>query len=305
LAELHQLRGRVGRHRLQAHAYFLLPRRGALTDLAERRLRAIEEYDQLGAGFRIALRDLELRGAGHLLGAKQSGHIADVGYDLYCRLLRKAVDELRKRKRSEAPAKLEAAMASKPKPKPRRARLADSEGVDLELDTGAVEIGLKVGVAIPEGYLDDVPLKIELYRKLAAVRAIEELEQLHEEVSDRFGPPPEELRALLALRALRLASVALGIRRLRRQDKVIILNYDDRALLQAGLHGHRSRLRWIEQGVAHLLLDAPHADDRAALSFLLEVFSAVDRAGMLRVRRSFGMVSETRRRPRRRRAGSN
>lgn len=314
LAELHQIRGRVGRHRLQAFAYFLLPAKGRITDVAEKRLRAIEEYSDLGAGFRIALRDLELRGAGNLLGAQQSGHIGDVGYDLYCRLLRQAVEDLRKRrkqglgerpmehigvtKEAERKAKLQAPGLMSPRQRGEHV----AKSVDLELDTGAVEIDLQVPSSIPESYMPDIGLKIEVYRKLASAESMADLEDLADELRDRYGRMPDSVRSMFALRAVRLVAVKAGVSRMRRDNKVVAVHYRDRQLLQAALSFHKSRVRWVEDGLAHVLPDDPGSTDQAMLDEIMAWFSAVDQAGLRRGRRLFGMVTESskKRRPKKR-----
>ncbi|MCY3023924.1 MAG: transcription-repair coupling factor [Planctomycetota bacterium] len=159
LAELHQLRGRVGRSDLQAYCYLLLPERTALTPEGLRRLRALEEFDELGAGFQLALKDLEIRGAGNVLGREQSGEIAEIGYDLYCKLLEATVKELRGEVREE----------------------------EIE-----VNLQLKGAAYIPETYVEDDRAVLELYRRLDAARGDDDIEALQAEVVDRFGtlPPP-------------------------------------------------------------------------------------------------------------------
>ncbi len=164
LAELHQLRGRVGRYRKKAYAYLLVPPRGSISTEAQKRLKAIEEYSDLGAGFRIAMRDMEIRGAGNLLGSEQHGHIAAIGYELYCRLLRDAVRRLRGEKVPPA--------------------------VETDIDFG-------VPAFIPIDYIPDTRQKVEIYQKIAASREVEELDRLREECRDRFGPVPEEVDNLL------------------------------------------------------------------------------------------------------------
>jgi transcription-repair coupling factor (superfamily II helicase) len=171
LADLHQLRGRVGRYKHRAYAYLLLDSEGGVTPTAARRLKAIEEFTELGAGFKIALRDLEIRGAGNILGTQQSGHIAAVGYELYCQLLENAVRRL--------------------KNQPLRTHLE----VTLDLPWPAV---------LPRDYVPGQRLKIEVYRRLARIRRIERLEDFRQELRDRFGPPPEAVEWLLRLAELRL-----------------------------------------------------------------------------------------------------
>jgi len=180
LADLHQLRGRVGRERTQAHAYLLLRAEEILTNDAEKRIRAIEEFDELGAGFRIAMRDLEIRGAGNILGHQQHGHIAAVGYDLYCRLLDVAVKHLR----SE------------------RAYLPDE--VDLNLPFEAY---------LPDAYVPEPSLKLELYRKMSRARTEAEFLALGAELRDRFGPIPPEAEDLVEVCKIRALAEELSVGR--------------------------------------------------------------------------------------------
>ena len=180
LAELHQLRGRVGRETRHAHCLLLVAKDRALSEEAAHRLRALEEYSELGAGFRIAMRDLELRGAGNLLGAQQSGHIASVGYDLYCKLLAEAV----KAATRDAPRNPEAA------------------SVEVELPC-----------AIPAAYVADPRETFRWFRRISTAPSIESLATLREELSDRFGPPPPETERLFLNQAARLLSGAAGIAR--------------------------------------------------------------------------------------------
>ena len=154
LADLHQLRGRVGRYKHRAYCYLLLPPDKPVTDIAARRLRAIEEFSMLGAGFKIAMRDLEIRGAGNLLGAEQSGHIATVGYDMYCRLLDQSAREL-KQERSSEPAET------------------------------TVEIG--ASGSLPKAYIPSDGRRLEAYRRIAAARRPEELAAAREDLAQAYG----------------------------------------------------------------------------------------------------------------------
>jgi transcription-repair coupling factor (superfamily II helicase) len=177
LSELHQLRGRVGREHRHAHALLLLPERRTINPEARERLRAIEEYSELGAGFRIAMRDLEIRGAGNLLGAKQSGHIADVGYDLYCKLLAEAV----RRARGLGP------------PPPTPAYLA------IDLPAG-----------VPDAWVSDEREKFRLLRRVSATETPEDLQALVQELLERFGPPPPEVERLLLAQEVRIVAGHAG-----------------------------------------------------------------------------------------------
>ncbi|MBM3321694.1 MAG: transcription-repair coupling factor [Candidatus Eisenbacteria bacterium] len=175
LAQLYQLRGRVGRSSQRAYAYLMVPRDAAVTDDARRRLEAITTFTDLGSGYRIAMKDLEIRGAGNLLGAEQHGFVASVGFEMYCKLLEEAVRELR----------------GEEKRGPRETR------VEAAIDT-----------FLPDGYVGDPDLKVILYRRLAETRSPEEVASIREEVEDRFGRMPREARNLFDLRELKLLGEA-------------------------------------------------------------------------------------------------
>jgi transcription-repair coupling factor (superfamily II helicase) len=183
LSELYQLRGRVGRYKHKAYAYLLLPKHARLFDTARKRISAIRRYSSLGAGFKLALRDLEIRGAGNLLGSEQSGHITAVGFDLYCQLLKRTVARMRG---EEVPPIID---------------------VELTLDFIDLATGSADGdrsAVIPVNYIEDENLRVQAYRKLAGAASEQELEQLREEFRDRFGPAPEALDRLLQVALLRI-----------------------------------------------------------------------------------------------------
>src|SRR5262249_14436960 len=171
LADLHQLRGRVGRYKHRAYCYLLVDENRHLSPEAARRLRAIEEFSQMGAGFALAMRDLELRGAGNLLGTQQSGHIATVGYELYCALLEKAVRQLK--------------------------RLPPRDSVDVLVD-------LPIGAYFPRQYVPDMRIKIDLYRRLSRFIKEKDLDEFRAELIDRFGPLPAPVEQLVLLARLRV-----------------------------------------------------------------------------------------------------
>ena len=170
LSQLHQLRGRVGRSPRRAYAYFTFPRGRALTEIAEKRLEAIREYTEFGAGFQIALRDLEIRGAGNVLGAEQHGHLDAIGYDLYIKLLGEAVLEEK------------------------------GEKVEEKVDT---TVSLNVNAYLPDSYVSNAAQRMSLYKKIAHVRGERDTEDLYEELSDRYGEPPEPVLFLLDVALLR------------------------------------------------------------------------------------------------------
>lgn len=179
LADLHQLRGRVGRSKHRAYCYCLLSPKHPVKDNAARRLKAIEHYSDLGAGFQIAMRDLEIRGAGNILGAEQSGHIEAVGYEMYCQLLEQAVRRLRN----------QPADVSKP-----------------------VNLDLGISATIPRSYIRSDRQRMEVYKRLTSCRTIDELEVLRNDVRDAFGPLPESVDTLLQLTELRVLAAPWGIR---------------------------------------------------------------------------------------------
>lgn len=184
LSQLYQLRGRVGRSNRIAYAYFTYQRDKVLTEVAEKRLQSIKEFTELGSGFKIAMRDLSIRGAGNLLGAEQHGFIASVGFDLYSQML---ADEIQKRK-----SELEGEVAPPPK----------------EIST---VIDLSVDAYLPSDYIYDSIQKIEIYKKVAALRTFEEAEELSEELVDRFGDLPPAVEHLLAVARLKIYGRLYGI----------------------------------------------------------------------------------------------
>ncbi len=226
IADLYQLRGRVGRSSRQAYAYLLMPVHGPLLDAARRRLQAILEHRDLGAGFRLALRDLEIRGAGNLLGAEQSGHIAAVGFDLYCQLLRRAV------------ARLQAGGADPAAAAP--VRLAPVE-IRLDfLDLSAQAPDPARAAFLPPAYVDDERLRLEVYRRIAGAAGAADLDALRAEFRDRFGPVPAPLERLLKVAGLRLAAAARGIVSVTAADGKVMLERGGQPLQ---LDGRYPRLR--------------------------------------------------------------
>jgi transcription-repair coupling factor (superfamily II helicase) len=194
LADLHQLRGRVGRYKNRAYCYLVLEEGKSITSAGAKRLKAIEEYSELGAGFKIAMRDLEIRGAGNILGTEQSGHIAAVGYELYCQLLENAVRGLK-----QLP----------PRQRPH------------------VNVDLPVAAYIPDEYVPPGRQKIDVYRKISATADLSELQDVTSEMRDRFGPPPPEMERVVSLRELQLLAHTWGIDAIRLEDRFTVLAYSD------------------------------------------------------------------------------
>jgi transcription-repair coupling factor (superfamily II helicase) len=197
LAQLHQLRGRVGRSHHQAYAYLLLPDEGNITAAARKRLEAIQMMEQLGSGFFLAMHDLEIRGAGEVLGESQSGEMQEVGFNLYVRMLDSAVRSLK------------------------NGREPDLSG-PLELGT---EINLHVPALLPADYCSDVHERLVLYKRLANCETLEALETLREELIDRFGLLPEPARALIECHRLRILGRPLGLARIDASESAIQLQF--------------------------------------------------------------------------------
>ncbi|MGB3327813.1 MAG: transcription-repair coupling factor [Thermomicrobiales bacterium] len=191
LTQLYQLRGRVGRSNHRAYAYLLYAPHKTIREEAQERLETIQEATELGAGLRVAMRDLEIRGAGNILGGEQSGHIATVGYDLYMRLLRQAIEEIR----AGAPA----------------------------IEQGPVTLDLPMTALIPEQYVQDPELRLGLYRQIAGVTTLDQVDDFGEELEDRFGEFPEEIEHLLALIRVRIRSEALGIDSVVEREREIVV----------------------------------------------------------------------------------
>jgi transcription-repair coupling factor (superfamily II helicase) len=169
LAQLYQLRGRVGRSKTRAYALFTVPANKILTQTAERRLKVLQSLETLGAGFQLASHDLDIRGAGNLLGEEQSGHIKEVGFELYQQMLEEAVAQLK------------------------------DGGVDLGEEQWSPQINIGTPVLIPEDYVADLQLRLQLYRRLGDVTEAEEIDAFGAELIDRFGPLPEEVQHLLKI----------------------------------------------------------------------------------------------------------
>ena len=221
LADLHQLRGRVGRHKHRAYCYLLVNEDRHLSPEAARRLRAIEEYSQMGAGFALAMRDLELRGAGNLLGTQQSGHIATVGYELYCALLEKAVRQLK--------------------------NLPPVDTIDVSID-------LPVSAYFPRQYVTDMRTKIDLYRRLGRIGKESELDDLRAELADRFGPVPAAVEQLIEQQRLRIWAHQWRICSIHQEDKYAVLGYSDRQKVAELVSHSGDRLRIADRQSAYLPL---------------------------------------------------
>ncbi len=205
LAQLYQLRGRVGRSATRAYAYMLYNRHQQLTPVAQRRLETLLEASELGAGFQIAMRDLEIRGAGEMLGPQQHGHIVAVGFDLYCRMLAQAVQRLKAEAGGEAVAMPGSLIAAE----------------------GGPAVDLPLSAHLPESYVPDQALRLRLYRRLAEVRMPQDVETLAQELSERFGPPPPAVENLLYLLRLKALAAQAGVSGVVSEDRQVVLRFPE------------------------------------------------------------------------------
>ena len=224
LAQLYQLRGRVGRSSRRAYAYLLIPstRTRALNETAERRLKAMLAATELGAGFRIAMKDLEIRGAGNILGAEQSGHIHAVGFELYTKMLSQAVEDLRARRESGDLV----GMTPQDVADMLNDQVDESISSNLTPEPGvALDLGIPAG--LPSDYIPDLPARMGLYQRLIALKDEDAIGAMEDELRDRFGPLPWQARALLYTVRLRILSDRAGIESIIRDSERIVLRMKD------------------------------------------------------------------------------
>ena len=233
LAELHQLRGRVGRYKNQAYCYLLVDRHKHLSPDAARRLHAIEEYSQIGAGFGIAMRDLEIRGAGNLLGTQQSGHIAAIGYELYCQMLGNAVREL-----THQPPKLT---------------------VDVEVD-------LPVQAFLPENYVPVLRDRIDIYRRLSRMSDVKDLDDMRDELNDRFGKIPKAVKTLLQVAEIKIDAAVWFVKSLQVEDNYLVMTYSNRQRIEHLAKMHDRRLRIVDNQKAYWLTETQYASEMQSRS---------------------------------------
>jgi transcription-repair coupling factor (superfamily II helicase) len=201
LSQLYQLRGRVGRSDRRAYAYLLIPPEDNLSPVAKKRLAAIREFSDLGSGFRVAALDLEIRGAGNLLGGEQSGQIEAVGFDMYMKLLEQTIKELK--------------------------------GEEIE-DEVRANVNLRVDLRIDETYIPDMNQRLTIYRRMAGVRTEDELARLIEEVRDRYGPPPPSIENLAEYAFIRVLADRVGIESIDREGQLVVLKFRPEAKMDPG-----------------------------------------------------------------------
>ncbi|MEX0867743.1 MAG: transcription-repair coupling factor [Pirellulales bacterium] len=217
LADLHQLRGRVGRYKHRAYCYLLTNPKKHISPNASRRLLAIEEFSQMGAGFAISMRDLEIRGAGNLLGTEQSGHIIAIGYELYCELLEQTVRKLQRR--------------------------APKRVID-------VDIALPGEAHLPRDYVPDMRMKLDMYRRLSRTTTHDDVDAVREELLDRFGPPPVPARHMLAIAHLRIDAAGWGIKSIHFEQNAVVFGYGSPKLIQELRAKSKGVVRLLDDGTA-------------------------------------------------------
>ncbi len=241
LSELHQLRGRVGRWKHRAYCYLLLPSDRPVTPVAAKRLKAIEEYSHLGAGFKIAMRDLELRGAGNILGPEQSGHIATVGYEMYCQLLEEATRQL------------------KNEPKPNRPE-------------AHVELGLSA--FIPKTYITGDRQRLDVYRRLTRCTDLDMCAMLEQDLKDAFGELPRQVLILFALTELRLLAGIYGIDSIIKKDPDVVMTLVDVSKAQTALAGAPGTLRVVDDKTVYLRMPETFLEPETCLMVLRNLMRA-------------------------------
>ena len=237
LADLYQLRGRVGRAEHKAYAYLLLPREMMTVGAARKRISAIKQYSSLGAGFRIAMRDLEIRGAGSIVGTAQSGHIMAVGFDLYCQLLRQAVAQLKGQKpklRLDVDVRLDFVVTNEAEfftPATSNDGFPDPE---LNVRAGKPSLLERIPAFIPVAYISDPAMRIRAYRETAEITSSEQLERLLRDWRDRFGPLPPAVDNSVALIEIKLAAAESGVSRVEVRERKVMLTRHGDFILVAG-----------------------------------------------------------------------
>jgi len=246
LSELYQLRGRVGRSNRRAYAYLMIPREMELTPIARRRLAALKEFSDLGAGFKIAALDLELRGAGNLLGGEQSGHIEAVGFELYTQMLDRAVREM---KGETAP------------------------------DEAEMQLNLGLNIRIPAEYIAEENQRLRMYKRIAGVETESQLSDVGSELEDRYGPPPQAVRNLLDYASLKLLCMRVGVNAIDRKRDQVTFKFRQNAAVDpeqlARFVSAQRGAQFTPDGVLKFTLKAAAADDvlRALRSVLEQLVS--------------------------------
>jgi len=245
LSELYQLRGRVGRSNRRAYAYLLIPPENELTEIARRRLAALKEFSDLGAGFKIAALDLELRGAGNMLGGEQSGHIEAVGFELYTSMLEAAVKELKGERSEERP---------------------------------ATQLNLGIALRIDESYVPEENQRLRLYKKIAATTTEAAVNELRAEMEDRYGAPPDATVYLLEASLIRLECERIGVAQVDRKRAELQIRFTENAtvdpqqLMRLVARNAKRGAQFTPQGLLKYPLAATRPDE-----ILLEVRELIEK----------------------------
>ena len=264
LAQLHQLRGRVGRYKNRAYAYMLLPQRRVVNPTALKRLKAIEEYSQLGSGFRIAMRDLEIRGAGNILGAEQSGHIDVVGYEMYCRLLASAV----KHRQTE--------LENEPADQPGSRSAAMKATMKTAYPTAALtQLDLDIHNHIPRSYIPSDRQRMDVYRRLANCHNRKDLEQLESDLKDQFGKVPRVVDDLLQLAGIRLLAADWEIQSIVEHRPDLIFTMNSMKKVKKLFQSMEEKVRILDGHKVYLRLQENYFDTPATtLAFLRKLLKS-------------------------------
>ena len=247
LSQLYQLRGRVGRTNKIAYAYFTYKKDKVLTEIAEKRLKAIKEFTELGSGFKIAMRDLEIRGAGNMMGSAQHGHMAAIGYDLYVKMLEEAVKKLKGEIKEEP--------------------------IETSID-------LKIDAYIPSNYIEDETLKIEVYKKIAAIGSNQDKMEIIDELIDRFSDIPITTQNLIDISYLKSIANSLGIEEVKQKDGEIKLSFQDgynvnQNLLLSIINNKKGRISIKNKPKPYISVNIEGVDREKIPNVLLEVLNCM------------------------------
>jgi transcription-repair coupling factor (superfamily II helicase) len=238
LCDLHQLRGRVGRSNRQAYAYFFIPKDRPITPDAYKRLKAIEEFSEIGSGFKIATRDMQIRGVGNILGKEQHGHIAQVGYELYCRMLENAIKELKK------------------------------EPVEQRVDC---MVTLRCECYIPDNYISHSRTRIETYRKFAKAESIKRIDELTDEIIDKFGKLPQPFSNLINQNKIKVLAQNMKFYAVAETPEAFAINYLDKEVLLYLKARLGSKLNIVNEKLAYLV-KPENCKPQEAIKFILDAF---------------------------------
>ena len=248
LAQLYQIRGRVGRSERQGYAYITYRREKLLSEIADKRLKAIKEFTEFGSGFKIAMRDLEIRGAGSLLGEIQSGHMEQVGYDTYCKLLDEVVKEM--------------------------------QGTEVK-EEKEIQIDINLSSYIPDTYIEDQAQKIEIYQDIALCRNDEDIEDVIDEIIDRYGSMPKEVENLIEIAKIKILAREASVIKVTQKEKSIMVNLDkddikiDEEKIKVLLEKYGTKLRFSAGVEPYITLKINEKDEEKIISQIKELLQAI------------------------------